>query len=111
MNTLLIPHLAVQHQVMRLHTRVQDFDEGDVLHRLGRFTAFVFQPVPLSEIDLNEFSICEDTVVRYMAMHQAGQACPPIVFDAVGRSIIDGLHRANALARLRLGPGGLLAVQ
>ena len=97
-----ITHSFVQGEVIRLHGRTQDFDEGDLMHRLDRFIRFEEMPIALSSIDLNEFSLDEDLVQQFMQEFQRSGSYPPIVFDAVDSSMIDGLHRANALSRMGL---------
>lgn len=97
-----IDHEAVLREVTRLHGRPQDFQEGDLFHRLDRFNIFVKQPIQVSDIDLEEFDLCEETVTEFMEMYRATGTYPPVVFDAVSNSMIDGLHRANALSRLGL---------
>lgn len=97
-----VDHAAVLREVTRLHGRPQDFQDGDLFHRLDRFNIFVKQSIQLSDIDLKEFDLCEETVLEFMEMYRATGTYPPIVFDAVSQSMIDGLHRANALARLGL---------
>lgn len=89
-------------EVTRLHTQQQDLDEGDLLNRLDRYTAYVFKKIRVTDLDLFEFALCEDVVAEYAALYLATGTYPPIVYDEVDRSIVDGLHRANALARCGL---------
>jgi hypothetical protein len=95
-----VEHRSVQNEVVRLHGRRQDIEEGDLLHRLDRFNFFVKKEVQISDIDLNEFSVDVDKVEAFKQMFLATGACPPIVFDSIDGSVIDGIHRANALAEL-----------
>lgn len=93
----LIEHRDVTREVVRLHGRPQDLDEGDLLHRLDRFDFFVKKSIPMADIDLNEFALCKETVLDYVKIYHENSSYPPIVFDAIDNSMIDGLHRANAL--------------
>lgn len=98
----LVEHRTVCGEVMRLHGRPQDLEEGDLLHRLNRFNFFVKGNVPISSIDLEEFSIDEDKVLEFMDLIRADSPTPPVVFDSVSNSMIDGFHRSVAHARLGL---------
>lgn len=93
-------HRTVQLELLALHGRVQDFDEGDLLHRLDRFNAFVLKSVDIAGIDLAEFDVDQDKVDQFKVLYQATGTCPRIVFDEIDGSVIDGVHRANALAQL-----------
>ena len=98
----MVDHRSVQADVIRLHGNRQDLTDGDLLHRLDRFDAFVKGSISIADIDLAEFNIGEDKVLAFMEMYRTTGTYPPVVFDAVDRSMIDGSHRANALCRLGL---------
>lgn len=102
METQQVAHRFVQAEVLRLHSNPQDFDEGDLLHRLDQFNAYIRKSIPVEQINLNEFALCEEVVTEYMDLYMSTQTYPPLVFNAISNSMIDGLHRANALARLGL---------
>lgn len=101
-NVDLISHQVVWEEVMRLHSRPQDIKQGDLLRRLDRFDFFVRGTVPISSINLKEFFIDEGKVYKFVALIRANSPTPPIVFDSVSNSIIDGFHRSVAHARLGL---------
>lgn len=96
----IIDHQTVKSELLQLHSRKQDFDDGDLLHRLDRFNAFVLKMLPISALNLTEFQVDQVKVQEFTLMYQESKACPPIIFDAIDLSIIDGIHRANALALL-----------
>lgn len=93
-------HKSVQDDVIRLHGRRQDICEGDLLHRLDRFNFFVKKMISISSIDLGEFDFDQERVDHFKFLFSQSGAYPPIVFDSLDGSIIDGIHRANALAQL-----------
>jgi hypothetical protein len=99
-NKLTLLHREVQAQVLALHSNTSDFDDGDLLHRLDKFDAFILQEIPISVISLTEFDLDEEKIEEYRLMYLDKKTYPPIVFDGISNSVIDGLHRANALARL-----------
>ena len=102
------PPLATSREVSDLvraiHANMGDFDEGDLGNRLGRFATYRLRVIPLSRIDLREFALHDPTVAEFAAM---GDGAPPIVWDPVRKSVIDGCHRANAAAAR--GDTGILA--
>jgi hypothetical protein len=87
-----VTNLVVEH-----HSRPQDLDDGDLRNRLDRFTDYVRKTVPIASIWLDEFDLDEDRVADYEKRYRATGTYPPIVFDEVDGSVIDGLHRVNAL--------------
>jgi hypothetical protein len=89
----------VSSHIQSLHTKTQDFEDGDLLDRTTKFLHYEKKLIPISIIDLEEFSLDEELVEEYMEIFQEEGTCPEIVFDEVDKSMIDGLHRANALHR------------
>lgn len=75
------------------HKRLEDFEDGDIVDRILAYSHYELREIPISDLDLNEFSIDEDTVDRYV---KNGDDVAPIVFGSDDGSIIDGNHRANA---------------
>lgn len=102
MSEKLVDHRFVLNEVVRLHGQKMDFDEGDLNHRLDRFDAFVVRAIPISSINLDEFSLDEEKVAAFKAHYLETGTYPPIVFDSISGAVIDGYHRANALAQLGL---------
>lgn len=98
----IVDYVDVRNDVARLHSRKEDLSEGDLLHRLGRFDKYVRMPVLVADLNLGEFALDDELVAQYMQQYRTTGTYPPIVFDQVDVSIIDGLHRANALARCGL---------
>lgn len=89
----------VANHIHKLHSRPEDFSEGDLLHRSSKFTHYERRLLPIASIDLNEFALDDDLVLSYARTFLDTGVCPEIVFDGVDRSMIDGLHRAVALDR------------
>lgn len=86
----------VQRWALAHHRNRDDFDSGDLLDRLSRFDYFEVMELPITHIDLDEFEVLDELVDDYVQMPAPG---PPIVYDQVNGSMIDGIHRANAAAR------------
>jgi hypothetical protein len=87
----------VQRLVCEIHQNRNDLEEGDLLHRLDRFNSYEKRSVSLGLLDLGEFDLDTDKVQDYFEQYQKTGSYPPIVVDMVDGSIIDGIHRANAL--------------
>ena len=94
------PH-TIFNQVKEIHREFRDIEEGDLPDRIYWFDEYKTSQIPLSQIDLNEFEVDEDLVEDYIEyIKDSPKTMPPIVYDPVAGSVIDGMHRANAYARL-----------
>ena len=80
--------------VHRIHGRQEDLVEGNLESRIARFETYELKHLEIAEINLTEFLLDDDHVERISAVEDE---MPPIIYDPVDRSIIDGAHRANAL--------------
>lgn len=94
-------HIIEEHVVyglaQRAHHTPEDFCDGDLGERIEQFSHFELSTVRIADLNLNEWQLDDDLVDAYSELD--GQLAPPIIYDAVNRSIIDGLHRANAAAK------------
>jgi hypothetical protein len=88
-------------QVKQIHYYEDDLYAGDLGERIYKFPEYELRTISMSQLDLSEWSLEEDRVVDIMREVEANPNYPPIVYDPEEGSIIDGLHRANALSRLR----------
>lgn len=79
--------------VQRIHHNEDDLHEGDLLDRIYKFSSYILRSIPLSGINAHEWMVHDELVRSY---GDAPSPAPPIVYDAVDRSIIDGSHRVNA---------------
>ena len=85
----------------QIHRNYDDFGEGDLSDRIFWFDQYKLTNLPLSKIDLDEWDVDEDLVADHVAeIMKSKDTMPPIVFDPIENSIIDGTHRANAYAQL-----------
>jgi hypothetical protein len=85
----------------KIHRNYNDFGEGDLSDRIFWFDQYKLVNLPLSKLNLNEWDIDEDLVADHVAqIMKSKHTMPPIVFDPIQNSIIDGTHRANAYAKL-----------
>jgi disulfide oxidoreductase YuzD len=86
----------------RTHREPDDFCDGDLGHRLEEYKYYnLIKDFEISTLDLNEWEVCDDMVEDYMELIQKEGVdnMPPIVVSE-DDSIIDGIHRLNALSRL-----------
>lgn len=79
------------------HHTPEDIGDGDLYDRVWAFQRYTLERIPLSSLNLDEWMVHDDLVADYRAELANGEA-PPIVYDSVNHSIIDGTHRANAAA-------------
>lgn len=76
------------------------FIDGDLGDRIEEFEIYKLTELSISQIDLDEFYINEDSVLEYKSIIEETGDYPPIVVDEDYR-IIDGVHRAVAVSELQ----------
>lgn len=88
--------------VQDVHEMTMDFEDGDLIDRIYSYDRYELVEKFIHEFDLNEFSVCEDKVDEIIEeIKEKGFENFPIpVFDEDNNSIIDGIHRLNALHKL-----------
>lgn len=92
---------TIFNQVKDIHREFSDIEEGDLPDRIYWFDEYKKSELPLSKINLDEFYVDEDLVEDYIEyIKDSPKTMPPIVYDPIAGSVIDGMHRANAYARL-----------
>jgi 2'-5' RNA ligase len=88
--------------VQSIHRDPDDLIEGDLGERIGSYAEYELRDVPLADLMLDEWDVDEHAVDAMLSDYEdelrAGDY-PPIVLSH-DMSFIDGIHRANALARL-----------
>jgi hypothetical protein len=83
------------------HREPDDFIDGDIGDRIYWFDDYKLTSLPLSNLNLDEHYVDEDLVDDYVEhIKDSPKTMPPIVYDPIAKSIIDGIHRANAYANL-----------
>ncbi len=82
------------------HHTPEDWAEGDLGNRIMEHDEWVLTRLPLSALQLNEWGLDQELVDENKEMFEAGMAYPPILYDPQYSTLIDGTHRANALAQL-----------
>ena len=94
------PH-TIFNQVKEIHREFRDIEEGDLPDRIYWFDEYKTTQLPLSKINLDEYYVDEDLVEDYIEyIKDSPKTMPPIVYDPIAGAVIDGMHRANAYARL-----------
>ena len=76
------------------------FIDGDLGDRIEDLEKYKLTELSISQIDLDEFDINEDSVLKYKSIIEETGDYPPIVVDEDYR-IIDGAHRAVAVSELQ----------
>ena len=83
------------------HREPEDFIEGDIGDRIYWFDDYKKTSLPISNLNLDEHYVDDELVDDYVELIKSSpNTMPPIVFDPIANSIIDGIHRANAYAKL-----------
>jgi hypothetical protein len=83
------------------HREPDDFIDGDIGDRIYWFDDYKLTSLPISNLNLDEHYVDEDLVDDYIEhIKYSPKTMPPIVYDPIAKSIIDGIHRANAYANL-----------
>lgn len=80
-----------------IHRNSDDLYDGDLGDRIYKYSKYKLVELPISSLDLDEWSHDVDYVASMAAMDKTSM--PPIVYDPDYESIIDGTHRANARAK------------
>lgn len=94
-----IPTATIYQMVQEIHRNYDDFIEGDLGDRLDKYSYYQLQSIALKDLDLDEWQVHESLVADIKKQIQGASQYPPIVVGA-DMSIIDGIHRANALREL-----------
>jgi len=89
----------VYSMVQKIHRNHDDFAEGDLGKRLDKYDYYELKDIAVSDLDLDEWDVKDYLVDKLIEEIRKNPSYPPIV---VGKdmSIIDGIHRANALSEL-----------
>lgn len=88
---------TVLDMVQDIHGRPEDFDEGDLVHRINKFDTYEKTVMDIDDLNLDEWEVDED-FVEELSKRIEKEGYYPIVYDPDDGSIIDGTHRANALS-------------
>jgi hypothetical protein len=79
------------------HHREEDWETGNLLNRITSFKRYALETLNLDSLNAHEWDVHDDLVNHYAGL---ASNAPPIIYDDVNKSIIDGTHRVNAaLAR------------
>lgn len=79
--------------VEKNHHTHDDFIDGDIAQRLEQFEYYDLAEININTLDSDEFDWDEDVAQEYAELPTD---IPPIIYDPVINSIIDGTHRLNA---------------
>jgi len=87
-----------------IHGKQEDFEEGDINDRIYGYDTYVYdENIPMEDVDLQEWDLDEDYVEDIIEEIKKNNDYEPIVVgetDVSYYTIIDGLHRLNALNEL-----------
>lgn len=91
MNKRTLTNYEIFDYVYKIHSRQQDFDEGDLEDRIYKFSKYILTKLPVKRLyEENNWQIDDHKVKKYINL---GSTLPPIVYDKVNYEIIDGSHR------------------
>jgi hypothetical protein len=95
----IVSNAEVYQSVQDIHRNYEDFTEGDLAERLDKYNSYKLQSINISSLDLGEWNVEESLVGEIKDKIRQNPDYPPIVVSP-DMSIIDGIHRANALAEM-----------
>ena len=78
------------------HHSPEDLDTGNIADRIEQFERYKLERIPLSSLNPDEWYVDHKHAVPYMLTQRQESEFPPIIYDPVDKSIIDGIHRVNA---------------
>ena len=90
-------NIEVCELVMSIHYNEQDFDEGDLLERINRFTLYEIREVNVDELCTGYYYIDKDNVIKMSNLDF--ETMPPIVLgEKYGDKydVVDGNHRVES---------------
>ena len=80
-----------------LHHSPEDFIEGDIAERLEQYATYTLMSVPVNSLNFNDYNTAPCIIIDYA--RDWNDAVPPVVFDPINDTLIDGAHRAAAAAQ------------
>lgn len=89
--------------VQKLHRNKEDFYDGNLGERLGKYKMYQLLEIPINKIKIDQWQIDDDKVSEYVSLYEKNKKYPPIVLKPIrggSYEIIDGTHRVNALDEL-----------
>lgn len=90
-------------EVESLHHTYDDIIEGDVLGRIHQYESWQLVTYNIDDLNLDEFDTYEDLIEKYVKAIKVNSSYPPVIIDDKSYDIptvVDGMHRLNALDRL-----------
>lgn len=88
-----VPASFIIKLINNIHHTPEDLASGDLSNRVWRFRRYKLSQLPISNINV-EWNIDQNSINDFTMMPVSTQ--PPIVFDSVDHSVIDGTHRVAA---------------
>lgn len=92
------PHEILEY-VTSFHDQ-EDFDDTDFYERITKYDKFILKSIDINDLDLEEYTLNDEKVDQYVEDYKNQDGEYPFIVIEDDYSIIDGLHRANALDRL-----------
>lgn len=89
-----------EHVLLHIHDMYDNFKKEGLKDMILKYPFYKLTEISLNNIDLHEWHIDESKVDKYIKMYQENKNYTPIVYDKENESIIDGIHRANALDKI-----------
>lgn len=105
----IVPKYEVMEMVSSFHESIfgdEGYDDTDFDERIEKYDHFKYEMININKIDLDEYSLDEGKIEDFVEYYKQHNDYPIIVVgEDEGFSdltIIDGIHRANALERCGL---------
>ena len=91
-----ITPLDLLQRVKSFHHTPEDLSDGDLSDRIWAYSRYYLRQVDVHSIRSDEWTVHNDMVTDYADKFSRGEIPPPIIYDPVNDSLIDGTHRLNA---------------
>lgn len=91
----------IYQEVQKIHHTSDDFIDGDLGERIEAFKYYHLQVTDLTKLDKNEWVVFDDTVDEIInEIRTKGLLKMPKMIISDKKSLIDGIHRLNALLKI-----------
>lgn len=89
---------VIYQYIQKIHRDYDDFIDGDLGERIEEHSYYKLTLIPISKIDLDEWEVDESLSEEFLEKLTSAKKYPPITVSN-DYSIIDGIHRANAVSQ------------
>lgn len=83
------------------HHTLEDFEEGDIIERISQYYWYYLSEIKIKDTDYENYDYDQEKVnLMTQNIKENSFKYPPIIFDPLNKTVIDGIHRIRALKGL-----------